>query len=211
MLLFRATSSSTFIMSDVQSIYIPSSVRDFEHRQTVFFQLVDPMDKNKELNKPRHVQYMHKAWKRHQNAVYGVEINLALRKCLKIYQTRSNAIIFTIHFQPIVSRKLSEWKLEKVFMSPRPPPKISLKHEWKRDLRSEHAQRSEVWQLSRSFQSNQPIPNPSHDRTVQPVVKTDRTGQPVVETHTENVPEGSQTRSCHESISFKIGDGTIHD
>ena len=28
MLLFRATSSSTFIMSDVQSIYIPSSIRD---------------------------------------------------------------------------------------------------------------------------------------------------------------------------------------
>ena len=28
MLLFRATSSRTFIMSDVQSIYIPSSIRD---------------------------------------------------------------------------------------------------------------------------------------------------------------------------------------
>ena len=28
MLLFRATSSSTFFMSDVQSIYIPSSIRD---------------------------------------------------------------------------------------------------------------------------------------------------------------------------------------
>ena len=28
MLLFRAASSSTFIMSDVQSIYIPSSIRD---------------------------------------------------------------------------------------------------------------------------------------------------------------------------------------
>ena len=28
MLLFRATSSSIFIMSDVQSIYIPSSIRD---------------------------------------------------------------------------------------------------------------------------------------------------------------------------------------
>ena len=29
MLLFRATSSSTFIMSDVQSICIPSSIRDW--------------------------------------------------------------------------------------------------------------------------------------------------------------------------------------
>ena len=28
-------------------------------------------------------------------------------------------------------------------MSPRPPPKISLKHEWKRELGSDHAQRAE--------------------------------------------------------------------
>ena len=41
-------------------------------------------------------------------------------------------------------------------MSPRPPPKISLKHEWKRDLGSEHAQRPEVGELSRSSLSNQP-------------------------------------------------------
>ena len=61
-------------------------------------------------------------------------------------------------------------------MSPRPPPKISLKHDWKRELGSEHAQRPEgqVVQQSRSFQSNQPIPNPSRDRTGQPVVRSDR-------------------------------------
>ena len=53
-------------------------------------------------------------------------------------------------------------------MSPRPPPKISLKHEWKRELGSEHAQRSEVGQLSRSFQSNQPTPNPIRERSVRP-------------------------------------------
>ena len=50
-------------------------------------------------------------------------------------------------------------------MSPRPPPKISLKHEWKRELGSEHAQRPEVGQLSRSFQPNQPIPNPIRERS----------------------------------------------
>ena len=50
-------------------------------------------------------------------------------------------------------------------MSPRLPPKISLKHEWKRELGSEHAQRSEVEQRSRSFQSNQPSLNPSRERT----------------------------------------------
>ena len=61
----------------------------------------------------------------------------------------------------------------KVFVSPRPPPRISLKHEWKRELGSEHAQRPEVGQQSRSFQSNQPIPNPDHNRTGTPVVCRD--------------------------------------
>ena len=47
------------------------------NRQTVFFLPVDPMDKNHEdpctidLNAPRHAQYMHKAWKKHQNTVFG--------------------------------------------------------------------------------------------------------------------------------------------
>ena len=53
-------------------------------------------------------------------------------------------------------------------MSPRPPPKISLKHEWKRELGSEHAQRSEVGQLSRSLQSNQPTLNPIRERSGRP-------------------------------------------
>ena len=68
-----------------------SSIR----RQTVFFLLVDPMDKSRkdpnkiDLNAPRHAQYIDKAWKKHQNTVYWVDINLALKKGLKFYQTRS--------------------------------------------------------------------------------------------------------------------------
>ena len=50
-------------------------------------------------------------------------------------------------------------------MSPRPPPKISLKHEWKRELGSDHAQRAEDGQLSRRFQSNQPTLNPVRERS----------------------------------------------
>ena len=42
-----------------------------------------------------------------------------------------------------------------------------------RELGSEHAQRPEVGQLSRSFQSNQSILNPTRERTVRPVVKND--------------------------------------
>ena len=68
-------------------------------RQTVFFLPVDPMDKSHkdpkviDLNVPRHAHYLHNAWKRHQDAVYWVDINLAIEKGLKFYQTRSNAII----------------------------------------------------------------------------------------------------------------------
>ena len=62
--------------------------------------------------------------------------------------------------------KTGEVLYEKVYMSPRPLPKISLNNEWKRELGSEHAQRSEVWQLSRGFQSNQPTLNPIRERSV---------------------------------------------
>ena len=58
-------------------------------------------------------------------------------------------------------------------MSPRPPPKISLKHDWKRELGSEVARQAEgqVVQQSKSSQSDQP--NPDHDRTGTPVVCRD--------------------------------------
>ena len=64
--------------------------------------------------------------------------------------------------------KTGEVLYEKVFMSPRPPPKISLKHELKRELGSEHAHRAEAGQLSRSFQSNQPTLNPTRERSERP-------------------------------------------
>ena len=89
---------------------------------------------------------------------------------MTFYQTRSNAIIFQetlpVYCIPkVVRMKTGEVLYEKVYMSPRPPPKISLKHEWKRALGSEHAQRSEAGQPSRSFQSNQPILNPIRERS----------------------------------------------
>ena len=68
-------------------------------RQTVFFTSVDPRDKEHkdlvpiDLGAPRLVQYMHKAWKKHPNTVYWIDLKLAQKKGLKFYQTRSNAII----------------------------------------------------------------------------------------------------------------------
>ena len=105
-------------------------------RQTVFFLLVDPMDKGHkdpdviDLSVPRRAQYLHKAWKRHQDAVYWVDINLAIEKGLTTYETRSNAIILQetlpAHCVPkVVRMETGEVLYDKVYMSPRPPPKIS--------------------------------------------------------------------------------------
>ena len=130
-----------------------------------------------DLNEPRHAQYLHEAWKKHQNTVYWVDINLALKKGLKFYQTRSNAI--TLHetlpdccIPKVVRMETGEVIYEKVYASPRLLPKISLKHDWMKELGSEVAQRpdGQVVQQSKSSQSSQPNPNPGHDRTVKPVV-----------------------------------------
>ena len=43
----------------------------------------------------------------------------------------------------VVRMETGEVIYERVYMSPRPPPKISLKHDWKRELGSEDAQRPE--------------------------------------------------------------------
>ena len=67
-------------------------------RQTVFFTAVNPMNKDHrdpqelDLTTPRLASYKQK-WKRHQDTVYWVCIQLAQRTGLKFYQTRSNAII----------------------------------------------------------------------------------------------------------------------
>ena len=50
----------------------------------------DPIELH--LTKPRLASYKQK-WKVHQETVYWVDIQLAQRKGLKFYQTRSNAVI----------------------------------------------------------------------------------------------------------------------
>ena len=121
---------------------------------------------------------------------FWVDINLAITKGLKFYQTRLNAVILletlpAYCIPTVVRMETGEVIYEKVYMSPRPPPKISMKHEWKREFGSEHAQRSEVGQLSRSFQSNQPILNPNRERTEKPVIRDDARS---VQERRKNVP-----------------------
>ena len=171
--------------SIINSGLIPGG-QNLSNRQTVFFLPVDPMDKNHkdpdtiDLEAPRLAQYMHKTWKKHQNTVCWVDINFALKKGLKFYQTRSNAIILhetlpACCIPKVVRMEIGDVIYEKVYASPRPPPKISLKYDWKIELGSEVARQpdGEVVQQSKSSQSSQPNPNPDHDRTEKPVVCRD--------------------------------------
>ena len=118
--------------------------QNLSKRQTVFFLFVDPMDKEHkhpdtiDLEAPRLAQYMHKAWKKHQNVVYLVDINFALKKGLKFYQTRSNASILhktlpAYCIPKVVRMETGEVIHERIYASPRFPPKISLKHDCKRE------------------------------------------------------------------------------
>ena len=158
---------------------------------TVFFLPVDLMDKRHkdpkviDLNVPRRAQYLHNAWKRHQDAVYWVDINLAIEKGLTFYQTRSNAIILqgtlpAYCISKVVRLKTGEVLFEKAYMSPRPPPKIWLHHDSTRgevplgstvDQQPEgevvRQSQEEVARRAKFFQTTQPIPKPICDRSGQ--------------------------------------------
>ena len=123
-------------------------------------------------------------------------------------RSNSNAIILhetlpAYCFPKVVRMETGEVRYERVFTTPRLPPKISLKHDWMKALGSEVARQTEgeVVQQSKSSQSSQPNPNPDHDRTVTPVVCRD----------TSHAQGASQTRSSHESMNFNVENETNHD
>ena len=114
--------------------------QDSSRRQTVFFFPIDPRDKDHEdpehidFSAPRRAQYLHSAWKKHQDAVFWVDFNLAIQKGSTFYKTRSNAIILqgtlpAYCIPKVVRLKAGVVLYEKSYVSPRPPPKISLRHD----------------------------------------------------------------------------------
>ena len=114
--------------------------QDSSRRQTVFFLPIDHRDKEHQdpehidFSVPRRAQYLHCAWKKHQDAIFWVDIDLSFRKGLTFYHTRSNAIILqgtlpAYCIPKVVRLKIGEVLYEKSFMSLRPPPKISLRHD----------------------------------------------------------------------------------
>ena len=128
----------TFNLHSIVNNGLVHGGQNLSRRQTVFFLPVDPRDESHkdpeyiDFSVPRLARYLHSAWKRHQDAVFWVDIDLAIKEGLTFYQTRSNAIIIQgtlpAHCILKVERlKTGEMLYERRYLSLRPPPKISLK------------------------------------------------------------------------------------
>ena len=178
-------------------------------RQTVFFLPVDPRDKNHkdpeyfDFSVPRLARYMHSAWKRHQDAVFWVDIDLAIKEGLTFYQTRSNAIILQgtlpAHCISKVERlKTGEMLYERRYLSPRPPPKISLKqdHNWTKgnDQSGSTVEQQPVGKLVQQSFGEAPRAESSKPTQSKPNPICDRTGKPV-ETERVFVEKGKTSHS----------------
>ena len=168
--------------------------QNLSRKQTVFFLPVDPRDESHrdseriDFSVPRLARYVHSAWQRHQDAVFWVDIDLAIKEGLTFYQTRSNAIILQgtlpAHYISKVERlKTGEVLYERRYLSPRPPPKISLKHDlnWSKgnDQLGSTVEQQPVGKLVQqsfgealragSSKPTQSKPHPICDRTGKPV------------------------------------------
>ena len=173
---------------------IPGGQNLGKERQTLFFTAVNPMDKKHK--DPYKIVLLHhvlhgtkqKNVEKHQDTVYWVEKQLAQRKGSKFYQTKSNATILqdtlSAYCIPRVAvMESGEIIHEKVKMSLRFPPQISLKGNWVKELDSEVAGSSE------DSQQIQPKSKTQLSRTERPV-----SGQPT----------GSFTQFEEIDIDFRV-------
>ena len=167
---------------------IPGGHNLSKERQKVILTAVNPLNKEHkdpfeiDLNVPQ------KKWKRHQDTVYWVDIQLAQQKGFKFYQTRSDAIILydtlpVCCIPKAVKMESGEIIYEKAYASPRPHPKISFKDNWMKELDSEVAGGSE------DSQQIQPQSKTQLSRTERPV-----SGQPT----------GSFTQLQERDIDFRV-------
>ena len=177
-------------------------------RQTVFFTAVNPMHKNHkdpqelDLTKPRLASYKQE-WKVHQDTVYWVDFQFAQRKGLKFYQTRSNEIILhetlpAYCFPKVVVMNSEEIIYQKVYVSPRPPPKISYKDNWMCDFDSD------VAGSSRDNHRIQPKPKTQLSSTVRPVCGQESTKE--IEKRTE-IDHDTLCQEKHDKVTDPTSTG----
>ena len=142
--------SLTFTTSDAHSIFILLSTMDWylevkicaEDQQCSFFLLIQEMKVTETLNVLTSLYHVSlDTCIVHGRCIkmryFGSILILAITEGLTFYQTRSNAIILQgtlpAHYISKVERlKTGEMLYERRYLSPRPPPKISLKydHNW---------------------------------------------------------------------------------
>ena len=174
---------------------IPGSL-ELSGRQSVFFLPIDPRDENHQdpenidYSVPRRARYMQIHWKRHQDTVFWIDIDHGIiKEGLKFYQTRSNAIILQGVLPPSYIVRAERLKggeplYKRQYLSPRPPPKISLRNDlnWTRgndDLGSTVEPRPVGKLVQQSlgetvhFGSSKPTQSPKTNR--------DRSGKPVAQ------------------------------
>ena len=207
-----------FILHSIINNGLIPGGQDLSRRQTVFFLPIDPRDENHkdpvhiDFSVPRRAQCVHSAWKRHQDAVFWVDIDLAIREGLTFYQTRSNAIILQgtlpAYCIPKVERlNTGEVLYERPYLSPRPPPKISLRHDhnWTRgnDQLGSTVQQQPVGKLVQQSFGEAPRVKLSKPTQSKPNPICDRSGKPE-DTERVFVDKGKTSRSQD------IGDKRLH-
>ena len=131
---------------------------------------------------------MQNAWKRHHDAVFWVDIDLGIKEGLVFFRTRSNAIIFqgTLPAHCIVKverLKNGEKLYERQYLSPRPPPKISLKHDLNWNKGNDQGSTVEHQPVGKLVQQSlgEALQPGSSKPTQFPKLIEDRTGQPVTQ------------------------------
>ena len=169
--------------------------QDLSRRQTVFFLPTDPRDETHkdpehiDFSVPRPARHVHSAWKRHQDAVFWVDIDLAVRGALALCRAQSNAIILQgtlpAYCIPKVERlKTGEILYERRYLSPRPPPKISLKHDhnWTKgnDQLGSTVEQQPVGKLAQQCFGEAPRVKLSKPTQSKPNPICDRSGKPEV-------------------------------
>ena len=198
---------STFNLYSIINNGLVPGAQNLSRRQTVFFLPVDPRKEDHkdpeyiDFSVPRLARFLHSAWKRHQDAVFWVDIDLAIKEGLTFYQTRSNAIILQgtlpAHCIFKVERlKIGEMLYEKQYLSPRPPPKISLKHDHNWTKGKDQGSTVEQQPVGKLAQQSlgETLQSGSSKPTQFPKPIEDRTGKPV-ETEAVFVEKGKTSHS----------------
>ena len=135
--------------SIINSGLIPGGQNLGKERQTVFFTTVNPMHKNHkdpqelDLTKPRLASYKQK-WKRHKDTVYLGRCTACSTERIEVLSNkieRSHPLRYTHSLLFLESNcdESEEIIYQKVHVSLRPPPTISHKEKWMKEIDSEVA------------------------------------------------------------------------